>query len=103
MIAQAVSTARAAGVRGQIVVRPHLLPGVHLIDVIKRDQQGFALFNRCGTFAAKTGYQLLNVEFVPAPPPDRLALPPTVQSQVAELKIHLGTMASLIFHRKELS
>ncbi|HLA86004.1 MAG TPA: tetratricopeptide repeat protein, partial [Thermoguttaceae bacterium] len=60
---------------GLAPAKTSLLPGVHLVDVIRRDGKDYSIFNKCGVFRPSAAYKLPKVEFKPMRPPSELKLP----------------------------
>lgn len=59
---------------GSAPVKTSLLPGAHLVAVVRRNSQGCAIFNKCGVFRPGIAYNLPAVEFSPMKPPSKLIL-----------------------------
>ncbi|MGA2062126.1 MAG: tetratricopeptide repeat protein [Thermoguttaceae bacterium] len=51
---------------GAAPVTATFLPGVHLVDVVRFDEQGCSIFNKCGRFKSEQQYTLPAVQFLPS-------------------------------------
>ena len=67
---------------GRSPAKASLLPGVHLVDVVARNGEKYAVFNHCGRFRPGVVYTLPAVKFEPMPAPGQLALPPDLRSAI---------------------
>ena len=68
--------------QGRAPVAAQFLPGRHLITVIRRVDESYSVFNKCGSLAAGRNDSLPAVPFGPARPIDQLALPPDLRNGI---------------------